>query len=98
MDKHLGYEKNSISDNNNSNSRNDYGKKPIKSEWGESEIEVPRDRNGTFEPKIISKRQTRTDDIEARILAMWQKVCQFGYRRKYIRCGSFSKPYKPYYG
>lgn len=30
-----------------------------------------RDRKGTFEPKIISKRQTRTDDIEARILAMY---------------------------
>lgn len=54
------------------NSRNGYGKKTIKSKWEESEIEVPRDREGTFEPKIISKRQTRTDDIEARILAMCQ--------------------------
>ena len=70
MEEHLGYEKNSVLGNNSGNSRNGYGKKTIKSEWGESEIAVPRDRKGTFEPKIIQKRQTRTDDIEARILAM----------------------------
>ncbi len=58
MDEHLGYEKNSILGNNSGNSRNGYGKKTIKSEWGESEIAVPRDRKGTFEPKIIQKRKT----------------------------------------
>ncbi len=73
MDEHLGYEKNSVLGNNSGNSRNGYSKKTIKSEWGESEIDVPRDRAGTFEPKIIEKRQTRTDDMEARILAMYQK-------------------------
>ena len=70
---HLWYEKNSILGENNGNSRNGYGKNTIKSECIESEIEVPRNRKGTFEPKIISKRQIRTDDIEARILAMYQK-------------------------
>ena len=73
MDEHLGYEKNSVLGNNSGNNRNGYGKKVIKSEWGESEISVPCDRKGTFEPRIIQKRQTRTDDIEARILAMYQK-------------------------
>lgn len=73
MDEHLGYEKNSILGNNSGNSRNGYGKKTIKSEWGESEISVPRDRNGTFEPQAIEKRQTRTDDIETRVLAMYAK-------------------------
>jgi len=58
MDEHLGYEKNSILGNNSGNSRNGYGKKTIKSEWGESETAVSRDRKGTFEPKIIQKRQT----------------------------------------
>jgi len=67
----LGYEKNSILGNNSSNSHNGHGKKTIKSEWGGSEIEVPHNRKGTFQPKIIPKRQTRTDDIEARILAMY---------------------------
>jgi putative transposase len=73
LEEHLGYEKHSVLGNNSGNSRNGYGKKTIKSEWGESEISVPRDRNGTFEPRIIEKGQTRTDDIEARVLAMYQK-------------------------
>lgn len=73
LDEHLGYEKNSVLGNNSGNSRNGYGKKTVKSEWGESEISVPRDRKGTFEPQIIEKRQTRTDDIETRVLAMYAK-------------------------
>jgi putative transposase len=73
LDEHLGYEKNNTLGNNSGNSRNGYGKKTIKSEWGESEISIPRDRRGTFEPQIIEKRQTRTDDIEARVLAMYSK-------------------------
>ena len=73
MDEHLGYDKHSALGNNSGNSRNGYGKKTIKSEWGESEIAVPRDRNGTFEPQIIEKRQTRTDDIENRVMAMYAK-------------------------
>ena len=73
MEEHLGYDKHSAAGNNSGNSRNGYGKKTIKSEWGETEIAVPRDRRGSFEPQIIEKRQTRTDDIEARILAMYSK-------------------------
>ena len=73
LEEHLGYEKNSVEGNNSGNSRNGYGKKIIKSEWGESEIAVPRDRNGSFEPQIIEKRQTRTDDIETRVMAMYAK-------------------------
>ena len=73
LDEHLGYEKNSVLGNNSGNSRNGYGKKTIKSEWGESEINVPRDRNGSFDPQVIEKRQTRTDDIETRVLAMYAK-------------------------
>lgn len=73
LEEYLGYEKNSTLGNNSGNSRNGYGKKTIKSEWGESEISVPRDRNGIFEPQIIEKRQTRTEDIEGRILAMYAK-------------------------
>lgn len=73
MDEHLGYEKNSILGNNTGNSRNGYGKKTISSDYGECEIAVPRDRNGEFEPKVIEKRQTRTDEIEQKILAMYAK-------------------------
>jgi len=73
MDAHLGYVKHDNNGDNSGNSRNGYGKKTIKSEWGESEISVPRDRRGEFEPKVIEKRQTRTDEIERRILAMYAK-------------------------
>ncbi len=73
MAEHLGYVKNSVEGNNTGNSRNGYGKKTIKSEWGESEISIPRDRNGDFEPRVIEKRQTRTDEIERRIFAMYSK-------------------------
>ncbi len=70
MEEHLGYEKNSIAGNNSGNSRNGYGKKAIISDYGECEIAVPRDRNGEFEPKVLAKRQTRTDEIEQKILSM----------------------------
>ena len=69
MDEHLGYEKNSAF----GNSRNGYGKKTITSDYGECEISVPRDRNGEFEPKVIEKRQTHTDEIEQKIMAMYAK-------------------------
>ncbi|MBR1737981.1 MAG: IS256 family transposase [Firmicutes bacterium] len=73
MEEHLGYEKNSILGNNSGNSRNGYGRKTITSDYGECEIAVPRDRNGEFEPKIIEKRQTRTDEIEQKIMNMYAK-------------------------
>ena len=73
MDEHLGYEKNSVAGNNSGNSRNGYGKKTIISDYGECEIAVPRDRNGDFDPKVIEKRQTRTDEIEQKIMQMYAK-------------------------
>ena len=73
MDEHLVYEKNSVEGNNSGNSRNGYGKKTISSDYGECEISVPRDRNGEFEPKVIEKRQTRTDEVEQKIMAMYAK-------------------------
>ncbi len=73
MEEHLGYEKNSVAGNNSGNSRNGYGTKTIISDYGECEIAVPRDRNGEFEPRVIEKRQTRTDEIEQKIMAMYAK-------------------------
>ena len=73
MEEHLGYEKHNTSGNNSGNSRNGYNHKTIISDYGVSEIAVPRDRNGGFEPKILEKRQTRTDEIEQKILAMYAK-------------------------
>ncbi len=73
LDEHLGYEKHSTQGDGSGNSRNGYGRKTVKTEWGEAEITVPRDRNSTFEPQAVEKRQTRTDDLEHRILAMYAK-------------------------
>jgi len=73
LDEHLGYEKHSAVGNNSGNSRNGYGQKTLKTEIGETTISVPRDRNGDFEPVAIGKRQTRTDDLESRVLAMYAK-------------------------
>lgn len=73
MEEHLGYDKNNVAGNNSGNSRNGYGKKTIVSDYGDCEIAVLRDRNGEFEPKIIEKRKTRTDEIEQKIMAMYAK-------------------------
>jgi putative transposase len=73
MEEHLGYEKHSVQGNNSGNSRNGYNRKTIISDYGESEIDVPRDRNGEFEPKVLDKHQTRTDEIEQKIMAMYAK-------------------------
>jgi putative transposase len=73
MEEHLGYEKHSITGKNSGNSRNGYNQKTIMSDYGEAEIEVPRDRNGEFEPRVLGKHQTRTDEIEQKILAMYSK-------------------------
>jgi len=73
LDEHLGYEKSSYAGRNSGNSRNGHLSKTVTSEYGESEIVVPRDRNGTFEPQIIEKRQTRSDEIEEKIINMYAK-------------------------
>ena len=73
LEEHLGYEKNAQEGNNTGNSRNGYGRKRIVSDYGECEIAVPRDRNGEFEPQIVEKRQSRTDEIEQKIMTMYAK-------------------------
>lgn len=73
MEEHLGYDKHATIGNNSGNSRNGYNRKTIQSEFGTSQISIPRDRNGDFEPKLIEKYQTKTDDLENRIIAMYAK-------------------------
>ena len=73
MESHLGYEKNDNAGDHSGNSRNGYNRKTIVSEYGETEIAVPRDRNGEFEPRVLAKNQTRTDEIEQKIMAMYAK-------------------------
>jgi putative transposase len=70
---HLGYEKNSPAGNNTGNSRNGKSSKKIKGDFGEIPIEVPRDRNGAFQPQIIKKNQTRFDGFDDKIVSMYAR-------------------------
>ena len=70
---HLGYDKNDPKGNNSGNSRNGKNKKTMKSDFGHVEIEVPRDRNGDFEPQFIKKRQTRFKGFDEKIIALYSR-------------------------
>jgi len=70
---HLGYEKNDPKGNNSGNSRNGKNKKTMKGDFGEVDIEVPRDRNGDFEPQFIKKRQTRFKGFDDKIIALYSR-------------------------
>src|SRR3990167_1015908 len=70
---HLGYEKNEIKGNNSGNSRNGTTTKVVKGEFGQTEITIPRDRIGTFEPQLIQKNQTRFDGFDDKIIAMYAR-------------------------
>ncbi len=71
MDEALGYCKYDITTKNNDNSRNGYSKKTIKTELGPVELNIPRDRNGEFEPKIAPKHQRSVNGIEDKILGLY---------------------------
>jgi putative transposase len=71
LNDHLGYLKNEVAGNGTGNSRNGTSQKTLKGEAGEMTISVPRDRNGTFEPKLIEKHQTRFEGFDSKILSMY---------------------------
>lgn len=73
MEDHLGYEKHSSKGDRSGNSRNGKSKKKIHGSHGDLEIEVPRDRNGEFEPKLIKKRQTRINSFDEKIISMYAR-------------------------
>ena len=70
---HLGYEKNDPVGYGNGNSRNGKSRKTLKSEQGEVEISVPRDRQGSFEPQLVRKHQTRWDGLDEKIIALYSR-------------------------
>ena len=74
LDDELGYTKYDYRNKSSENSRNGYSKKTLKTSFGETEIKVPRDRDGEFEPQLVKKNQTTlTGDIEEKILSMYAK-------------------------
>jgi putative transposase len=70
---HLGYEKHVPKAHLNGNSRNGKSKKTLKGEFGTLPIEVPRDRQSTFEPKIVPKGQTRFDGFDDLIVSLYAR-------------------------
>lgn len=73
MTHHLGYEKHDVAGQGSGNSRNGASSKTLKGDFGEVEIEVPRDRNGSFEPKIVGKHQRRFTGFDDKILSMYAR-------------------------
>jgi transposase-like protein len=71
LDDHLGYDKNKVSPN--VNSRNGFTSKSVKTSFGESKIQVPRDRESTFNPMIVPKRGSMVDGIENVIVSLYAK-------------------------
>lgn len=70
---HLGYEKHEPTGRGSGNSRNGSSRKKLKGDFGEAEIEVPRDRNGTFEPKIVPPHERRFTGFDDKILSMYAR-------------------------
>jgi len=69
----LGYEKHDAEGRGSGNSRNGKSRKKLKGDFGEIEIEVPRDRAGQYEPKIVPKHQRRFDGFDDKILSMYAR-------------------------
>jgi putative transposase len=70
---HVGYEKHDPAGHHSGNSRNGTSKKSLKGEFGEIELETPRDRNGSFEPRIVGKGQTRFTGFDDKIISMYSR-------------------------
>ena len=73
LDVTLGYEKNRKGDLQTDNKRNGHSTKNLKSQYGEFQIDVPRDRNGKFEPKPIPKYQRDISGIEEKVISLYAR-------------------------
>ncbi|ABN52203.1 IS256-like element ISCth4 family transposase [Acetivibrio thermocellus] len=73
LDEHLGYEKYESTEEAKSNYRNGYTSKTLKSSVGQVEIDIPRDRNAEFEPKIVPRYKRDISEIENKIIAMYAR-------------------------
>lgn len=73
MTTHLGYEKHAVEGRNSGNSRNGKSTKTVTTENGELELEVPRDRNGEFEPQIVPKGRRRLEGFDEKVIALYAR-------------------------
>ena len=73
MEEHLGYEKHEAKGKNTGNSRNGKTSKSVRSVHGDIDIEVPRDRNSTFEPKLVKKHDKQLNGFDDRVISLYAK-------------------------
>jgi transposase-like protein len=73
LDAHLGYPPHDKGEKETLNRRNGYSRKTLKTGTGAIEIEVPRDRDSTFEPRLLEKNKSFDPDLEAKVLSMYAK-------------------------
>jgi len=73
LSKHLGYEAYEVKGRNSGNSRNGRYAKKLRTSSGETTIQVPRDRNGEFEPQVVKKQVANTNELEDKIIGMYAK-------------------------
>ncbi|MGI0154482.1 IS256 family transposase [Idiomarina loihiensis] len=73
MEAHLGYAPNDSAGNNSGNSRNGKTKKTVRSINGDVELDIPRDRNGSFEPKLVRKGERQLNGFDERIIALYAR-------------------------
>jgi len=78
LDDHLGYEKNDPAGRDGGNSRNGHRAKTVLTDTGPVEISVPRDRDSSFEPKIVAKRQRRLTGIDDMVISLSAKGLTHG--------------------
>ena len=84
MTDHLGYEKHATEGHHSGNSRNGTSSKKLKTEHGEMPLAIPRDRNGSFDPQIVRKGQTRFDGFDDKILSMYARGMTTGEIRGHL--------------
>ena len=70
---HLGYERHDVVGRDGGNSRNGHRAKTVLTEVGSVQIDVPRDRDGSFEPKIVAKRQRRLTGVDEMVISLSAK-------------------------
>ncbi|MGM0338821.1 IS256 family transposase [Enterococcus sp. AZ007] len=73
LNNHLGYDPHSKEPKEHKNRRNGYGNKTLKTSFGEVDIDVPRDRDASFDPELIPKRKRDVSDIEGKVLSMYAR-------------------------
>jgi putative transposase len=73
LSEHLGYEPYEAKGRNSGNNRNGKYTKKVRSSEGETTIQVPRDRNGDFEPQLVKKHAANTNELEDKIIGMYAK-------------------------